>query len=188
MPTIDSNECARASGANTAWRRRVASMNLARFDLAETLRCGRELRTVISTSETFEQAAQRVCETLYAELTGDEPSERACVLVRCYKTHPFGELTAPLQAFATRAAGPEVSLEASTRCLVLFGSAGIQAAWNSPGLSRGHRAIPLASVAAIERAPMIAQLFQQLGVPVEHIVTSSPAVVPGSRAKSYDVF
>ena len=161
---------------------------LTRFDLPEMLRCGRELRSVISPSATFEEAAQRVCETLYEGLVGDPPAERGCVLVRCYKTHPLGELPADLQAFAKRAAGPGVTLESSTRCLVLLGSAGIQPTWNSRRLSQNHRAIPLASLALVQRAPMIAQLFEELGVPVERVVSPSTQLVPDVRTKTNGIF
>jgi len=161
---------------------------LTRFDIAEMLRCGRELRSIISASETFEDAAQRVCETLYEGLAADEPSGRGCVLVRCYKTHPLGQLPPDLQAFATRAAGADVTLNSATRCLVLFGTAGERTSWNSRRLSERHRAIPLASVTLVERAPMIAQLFREFGVPVEQLVSPPSAVVPNVRAKTYGIF
>lgn len=168
--------------------RTTVQSELTRFDLAEMLRCGRELRSIISGSETFEDAAQRVCEALYQGLVGDGPSELGCVLVRCYKTHPLGELPPDLQAFAKRAAGSDVTLDSSTRCLVLFGSAGLVPSWNSRRLSQGHRAIPLASVALVERAPMIAQLFLELGVPVEHLVSPSTALAPDIQTKTYGIF
>jgi hypothetical protein len=152
------------------------------------LRWGRELRSIISASASFEHAAQRVCEALYEGLTADDAAERGCVLVRCYKTHPFGELPEHVRAFAERAAGPGVMLESSTRCLVLFGSAGVEPAWNSPRRSQSHRAIPLASLALVERAPMIARLFEELGVPLEHVVSPSMALVPGIRTKAYGLF
>src|SRR4051794_224437 len=103
--------------------------DLSTFDLAETLRTGREIRSLSSEAATLETAAQQMCHALHAGLRADDGAP-ACVLVRCYKTHPFGELPAPLQQFARGSAlaagvGPE------TRCLVLLGSAGDEPGWNS---------------------------------------------------------
>jgi hypothetical protein len=152
------------------------------------LRCGRELRTLISGAASFEDAAQRVSEALYEGLVTANLSERACVLVRCYRTRPFGELPADLQAFARRDVAPGVSLENGTRCLVLFGTAGEQPTWRSRRLSQGHQAIPLASRAALDRAPMIAELFQQLGVPIDSVISPGAALDSAERTKTYGVF
>ena len=40
-----------------------------------------------------------MCRSLYENLSEGGGSRRACVLVRCYKTHSFGDLPAALQSF-----------------------------------------------------------------------------------------
>lgn len=60
--------------------------------------------------------------------------------------------------------------------------------WNSRKLSQGHQAIPLSSRAALDRAPMIAELFQQLGVPIDDVISPGAALISEQRTKTYGVF
>src|ERR1051325_9341403 len=76
--------------------------SLTTFDLQDMLRCGREIRKAASGAASLEQAAQRVCRLLYDSLS-DEANARDCVLVRCYKTHAFGNLPDDLRAFVQNA-------------------------------------------------------------------------------------
>ena len=135
----------------------------------------------------MERAAQQICQALFDELRTDDPQTPGCALVRCYKTHRLGTLDPELQAIARRALG-DVQVNSATRCLVLIGSAGVDPAWNSRKDSRGHRVIPLASKDMVGRAPMIAQLFAQLGVPIEDVIAPSPEVVRELAGRSYGVF
>ena len=160
--------------------------DLTRFDLAAQLRCGRGLRSAILGALSMEAAAQRVCRFLFEELRGPE-GERACALVRCYKTHPLGELPPDLQAVA-RGALTEERPHPATKCLTLLASSGEEPQWNSRQRSRNHRAIPLASERMIERAPMIAQLIQQFGLELSHVVHPTEELVRDLAGKKYGVF
>jgi hypothetical protein len=160
--------------------------DLTRFGLTEMLRCSTELRRATKEAPTMEDAAQRVCRALYDELVASDGS-RACALVRCYKTHPYGKLEPELQAFA------KVILEGQTpapsiRCLTLLGSVGDDPAWNSRRTSVGHRAIPLPSADIVEKAPMIAQLFRQFGLELADVVRHSGDLVRSLPGKTYGVF
>ena len=136
---------------------------------------------------TMEAAAQAQCRYLYDELH-TLTDERACVLVRCYKTHPYEQLPAELQQFARRQLGGESPPSGDMRCLTLLATVGDEAAWNDRRRSAGHQAIPLPTTSVVERAPMIAQLFRALGIDLAHIVTPPTSIVHDLEGKSYGVF
>jgi hypothetical protein len=160
--------------------------DLTRFGLSEMLRCSTELRRATKDAPTMEDAAQRVCQVLYDELITSDKS-KACVLVRCYKTHPYGRLDPELQSFAKavldgRTTGPTM------RCLILLGTVGDQPAWNSRRTSAGHQAIPLPSADIIEKAPMIAQLIRQFGLELADVVQPTSDLMRSFAGKTYGVF
>jgi hypothetical protein len=160
--------------------------DLTKFGLSEMLRCSTELRRATKEAPTMEDAAQRVCRVLYDELVGSDGS-RACVLVRCYKTHPYEKLEPELQSFA-RAALKGRTPDAGMRCLTLLGTVGDVTEWNSRRTSVGHQAVPLASVEVIEKAPMIAQLIRQFGLDLAHVVQPTTDLIRSLAGKTYGVF
>jgi hypothetical protein len=160
--------------------------DLTKFGLSEMLRCSTELRRATKAVPTMEEAAQRVCRALYDELVTSDGS-RACALVRCYKTHPYGRLEPDVQTFA-RAALHGTRPIPSMRCLILLGTAGDEPAWNSRRTSVEHRAIPLPSAEMIERAPMIAQLIRQFGLDLTDVVQPTTDLVRSLDGKTYGVF
>ena len=161
--------------------------DLTKFGLREMLHCGTELRRLTRGARTMEAAAQRVCGFFHEELRAPDES-RACVLVRCYKTHPFGALDASLQRFARGLLGADDQPTPTMRCLTLIATVGDEPAWNSRHRSRGHRAIPLPSPEIVEKAPMIAQLIRQFGLDIADVVRPSPDVVRELGGKTYGVF
>jgi hypothetical protein len=160
--------------------------DLTKFGLSEMLRCSTELRRATKDAPTMEEAAQRVCRVLYEELIASEKS-KACALVRCYKTHPYGKLDPELQAFA-KAVLQGHPTAPTMRCLTLLGTAGEQPSWNSRRASAGHQAIPLASAEMIEKAPMIAQLIRQFGLDLTEVVQPTTDLMRGLAGKTYGVF
>src|SRR3954449_1728223 len=160
--------------------------DLTRFDLGDMLKCSLRLRETASGMSSLEASAQRVCKFLYDELEGPGV-QRACALVRCYKTHAFGSLAPDLQRFALGVLGTSPS-RADMKCLTLMATVGETAAWNSRYLSRGHRAIPLPSPEIVEKAPMIAQLIKELGMELSAVLQPSPEVVKELAGKRHGVF
>ncbi len=160
--------------------------DLTKFGLSEMLRCSTELRRATKDAPTMEDAAQRVCRVLYEELITSEKS-KACALVRCYKTHPYGKLEPELQSFAQ--AGLQGRTPVPTmRCLILLGTAGDEPAWNSRRTSLEHQAIPLPSAEMIEKAPMIAQLIRQFGLELTDVIQPATDLMRGVAGKTYGVF
>jgi two-component system NtrC family sensor kinase len=160
--------------------------DLSTFDLGDMLKCSLRLRDIASGAPSLEASAQRVCRFLYDELHAPG-IERACTLVRCYKTHPYGLLEPTLQLFARNLLGSEPPTP-KMKCLTLMGTAGSNPSWNSRQLSRGHRAIPLASGEMVEKAPMISQLIKELGLETAHLLQPSPEIVNELAGKQHGVF
>jgi hypothetical protein len=160
--------------------------DLTRFDLGAMLKCSLQLREVSNGNPTLESAAQRVCRFLYDELRTPEGA-RACALVRCYKTHPFADLSPDLQQFARGALGAEEP-RPDLKCLTLFASVGQNAGWNSRHLSQGHKVIPLASPEMVQKAPMISQLIKELGLELTTVLQPSPEIVKELAGKQHGVF
>lgn len=162
------------------------TINLQNFDLPQMLRTGLGVRRAANGTQTLEDALVRVCRFLYDELE-DNAGQRACVLVRAYKTHPYEALEPSLQRFANRLMGGSAP-PPSMKCLTLLASAGERDEWNDRRKSKGHQAIPLPRPDIVEKAPMIAQLIRQFGLDPADIVTPSRAFVRDMEGRTYGVF
>jgi|1186.fasta_scaffold208742_1 hypothetical protein len=160
--------------------------DLSQFGLTEMLRCSRALHRAAAGAPTMEATARRISRLLYDELQTPN-GDRACALVRCYKTHPFGALPADLQRFAGNASGEDAMGE-STRCLTLLASAGSEPHWNARSSSKGHQAIPLASPQMVEQAPMIAALIRDFGLELADVTNPKPENMRNSEGKSFGIF
>jgi two-component system, NtrC family, sensor kinase len=174
------NLCRMASGA-------VGVYDLSHFSLSDMTRCGIELRRLSSRCDSMETVATAIVRHLYGDLHQGDPPLKACVLVRLYKTHEYGDLPDELREFGRRLM-PTVSLESSTKCLTLLGTAGDLAEWNSRHDSRRHKAIPLPSEHVVDQIPMIAQLIRQLGLAVSSIIEPHPEIIKELDQKTYNVF
>ena len=160
--------------------------DLSRFGLGDMLKSSLRLREVAADAPTLEASAQRICRFLYDELRGPD-GQRACALVRCYKTHPFALLDPELQQFA-RALLEGVEPRPTMKCLTLMATVGQTASWNSRFLSQGHRCVPLPSPEIVEKAPMISQLIKELGLELSSVLQPSPDVVKELAGKRHGVF
>ena len=160
--------------------------NLAGFGLSEMLRCGLGIRRAARGAPTMEEALRLMCRFLYDELLGTD-GERACALVRAYKTHRYDQLDTRDREFALALMGGSRP-PPGMRCLTLLGTVGDEARWNDRRRSRGHRAIPLPRPEIVAQAPMIAQLLQQFGVDLERVVSPQESVVHDKEGKTYGVF
>ena len=161
--------------------------DLTRFGLTEMLRCSRALHRAAAGAPTMEATARRISRSLYDELRTPN-GDRACALVRCYKTHPFGGLPADLRRFAQDAIGESDAPPESMRCLTLLASAGSEPQWNARSSSKGHQAIPLPSPQMVDKAPMIAAMIKDFGLELADVTDPKPENVRNTEGKSYGVF
>ena len=142
-------------------------------------RFGDAIRAIATQAATMEESANRIADVLWDGLPGD------CALTRVYKTHPYGKLPPDLRAFAAAIGG---DLGDDVRCLTLLATRGVEPAWYDRRLSDGHKAIPLPSVAFVQRLPMVAGLIHQLGLELSDVVRPERGKVIELAQRTYGVF
>jgi hypothetical protein len=165
----------------------LGTLDLTDFTVGAMLRTGIAIRRLVRGSESLEAAAQLVTRYLYDHCVILSSGERACALVRFYKTHAYGQLEPVLREFAAAQLEGVVPDDAM-RCLTLIATAGDEPAWNSRHESQGHKTIPLPSADAVRSAPMVMRLIEDLGLDVETVVSGSARATRGPDARTYDVF
>jgi len=161
--------------------------DLTDFSLHDMTQCGAELRNCTVNASTMESAARMLVQYLHNNLVSSSKPEKACALVRFFRTVKFGDLNPECQKFARsllkdRSESPEI------KCLTLLATTGILPEWNDRKLSRGHQTIPLHGVEVIEQAPMISQLLSQLGVDIAAIVKPNGLPMLDPARTSFNVF
>lgn len=159
------------------------------FDLLDMVQCGAGLRRAASGADSMEDAARSVVEFLHDNFDDGETGERACPLIRFYKTHALSGLEPDTRAFVLQRFGDRLPDGRDVKCLTLLASVGFEADWNDRLRSSSHRAIPLPSVEVVEQAPMIAQLIEQFGVDLKALLGVGADDVLIDRAeRDYNVF
>ncbi len=145
------------------------------------------LRTVADGAQSLEEVGRRVVTYLREHFIDKVSGQSALPLVRMYITQPVGQLEPALRDYAL-AAGVDARSGPDVQCLTLLATAGEEEAWNDRRRSVGHKAIPLPSVEALHRMPMIAQLIEQLGLDPRHVVDPDPELFHDLDERSYNVF
>lgn len=163
------------------------SFDLADFNLAAMLRCGRGVRRAAQGADSMDAAASAIVRYLYNESGTVASGDRSCALVRCYRTLEHERLDTDQRRFADQLLADSVA-SPEMKCLTLIATVGDESGWCSPVSSRGHRAIPLPSSEIVEQAPMIAQLIRQMGLEIADVVRPNPAVISDLDGKTYNVF
>lgn len=182
---------ARAASRGGLLIRVAMTLSLERCDADALHRWGWSARAIGEGHATLESAARALTRYFYEALQADGPDgpERACALVRCYKTHPYGSLPPDLQRVAQRLLRPDERAAPGMRCVALLASAGDEERWNSRYDARSHSAIPLPTAASVARWPMIAQLASDFGLDAADLIEPSPnAAVARRRGRNYGVF
>ncbi|TVM00018.1 MAG: hypothetical protein CV087_15700 [Candidatus Brocadia sp. WS118] len=149
--------------------------------------CGRILRNIGKGAKNMEDVANRTVHYLYNNLIDGESGNRACSLVRFFKTHTYEKLDDELQNFSRSMLG-DYSFSPDMKCLTLLATAGENPEWNSRKTSKGHKAIPLPSEQAIHHIPMIRTLIIQLGLSISMVIKPDPKLLLDAGQKTYNVF
>jgi hypothetical protein len=161
--------------------------DLAGLSEAEVAKCGGRLEACGAGAPHMEDAANKIVRHLYENLTDEQTGQKACAMVRFYKTHRYSELDPGLQEFARGILG-DVAASPEMRCLTLLATAGEESEWNSRANSAGHKAIPLPSEDFVAKIPMIARLINQLGLELSAVLKPDPAIMVDLQEKTYNVF
>ena len=160
---------------------------LTRFTQSEATECGNALRALGSAASSTETAANNIVQHPYNNVINSETNEKACALIRFYKTHPYGQLAYGLQEFASGIMGGAPESQ-DMKCLTMMATAGEHADWNSRSTSSGHRAIPLASTDFEGGIPMIAQLVSQFGIEMGSVISPEPNVIGDLARQTFNTF
>jgi hypothetical protein len=161
--------------------------DLSQLSVADTLTCSVHLRKAIDGEATVEATARRAC-AFFHESFVDARRQRSLALARLYVTHPHAQLPADDQRFARKLLTGPAAQWPNLKCLTLLATRGDQEEWNDRTRSRGHRAIPLPTTAIVQKAPMIAQLFTQMGVELSTVLKAEPSLFPDLTKRTYNVF
>lgn len=159
--------------------------DLGNFNMGAMAKCCGALRTLGAAASSMEEVAGLVVSHLYERMT--HGGQRACALVRLYKTHQLALLGTAEHQFATQILKNE-SLAPETRCLTLMATAGDEPAWNRRSTSVGHQAIPLPTEHVVAKLPMVAQLVLQLGIGVASVVRPDKKIMVDSAETTFNVF
>jgi len=161
--------------------------NFTRFSLKEMTECGTTLRKLGMGVVSLEAVANKLVDYFYNHFLDPDTNQPALALVRCFKTHAYGELPPDLQQIANRSLGT-VPPQPTLKCLTLLATAGDRPEWNDRRQSTGHQVIPLVSEQMVTQAPMISQLIQQLGLTINDVIAPSPDVIMNLHERTYNVF
>jgi hypothetical protein len=161
--------------------------DLESFEFTQMIKLGAGLRNLADGAKTMEAVATRIVHYFYDSFAFRDTGQKACVLVRLFKTHAFGDLDERLRQSAVAMLG-DASASPSMKCLILLATAGERPEWNSRAKSVGHKAIPLPSEKAVENIPMIARLFSQLGLNPTALLKRDPAFILNSDQSNFNVF
>lgn len=155
--------------------------DLTTFSLTEMAECAAALRRCGDHATSMEAAADAITTFLRHRLV-DADGGPAGALIRVFVTTSLDRLEPQLreEAFAV-----EPAAEPSTECLTLLASAGDESTWNDRRASAGHRVIPLASTAMVQRMPMVAGLIEGLGLDVDAVVGGRAGL---HRGETFGVF
>ncbi len=163
---------------------RPKPLALSHFRLQDMISCGSDIRSMGGRYPSRASLDTALAEYLYQRVKADD-GHPAFALVRMFQTTRFADLDRECQQIAVEGCGGTPPT-AETRCLTLQGTAGVEPAWNDRRRSQSHRVIPLPSVDAVERLPMIAELIRSLGFDVGGILDGRSELL--IRARDTSVF
>lgn len=134
----------------------------------------RELDAVCGPTRCLADFAQAACTGVHSRTNGQVG------LLRCFVVSRLSEQPSGNQAVARewmRRQDEPTTLLQSIPTLALIGSAGADPGWNDRKRSVGHLAIPLVSSRLIARVPLVASLFEQLGIGLDWLHETRPGVI-----------
>ncbi len=163
--------------------------DLQNLNLFHVFQLGNKLKEAAYGKHCLEDVAQELVCILYEELVAGNKQDKACALVRYFKTHRFNDLE-PGQKEVALQLLPADSIEPSPelKCLTLVATVGDRPEWNSRTASQGHQAIPLPSEEILQSFPMISGLLTELGVDAQRVISPDMELIGDDLDKTYGVF
>jgi hypothetical protein len=149
------------------------TFDLEHLTAADASALAKAVSLTVRSAPSRQAAAQRLVELLFRSLLMPGTAESACVLARCFQTSTYAQLPLHYRDAADHLLDDDALRPAALehmRCLTLLATRGVRPVWNDVLTSVAHQAIPLPSAEVVRKAPMIARLFDQLGVSIERAV------------------
>lgn len=162
-------------------------MDLQSFSLGDMTKCGMAIRQLCVDAKTMEEAANRITRYLYEQLLNEQANEKACALIRLFKTHPYHMLNEELRKFS-RAMLANQTISEEMKCFVLLGTVGENPDWNSRHSSNGHQAIPLPSEEVVRQIPMMRNLIKQMGMEINTVINPDKDLLLDIVQRQFNVF
>ena len=160
--------------------------DLQSFGLRQMIESSQTLRKLGRGSLSIEEAANQIIDFLFESFLASNGNP-ACALVRCFKTHPYGDLPGHLRD-AAKMILQGAAVSESMPCLILLATRGILPQWNSRHASSAHQVIPLATADMVSHAPMIANLVQQMGLQPTDLLATTTENLETIASRTLDVF
>lgn len=139
------------------------------FTPQDIAKCSLVLRQFGRNSASMEASSQKIVKYIYQHFCDSQTGENSCVLVRLFKTHPYGELEDSLQQSARRLMNGK-SPAADMKCWTILASAGIEPQWNSRHTAIENTAIPLVSTEVVAKMPAISETIRQFGLDIPTVL------------------
>ena len=146
-------------------------MNL--FTPQDMAKCSLVLRQLGRNTASMEATGQKIVKYIYQHFCDSQTGENTCVLVRLFKTHPYGELEESSQQSARRLMNNN-SPAADMKCWTLLAAAGAEPQWNSRHTAAENPAIPLVSTELVAQMPLISGIIRQLGLDIPTVLGIEP--------------
>jgi len=139
------------------------------FTPQDIAKCSLVLRQFGRNSASMEASSEKIVKYIYQHFCDSQTGENSCVLVRLFKTHPYGELEDSLQQSARRLMNGK-SPAADMKCWTLLATAGIEPQWNSRHTAVKNTAIPLVSTEVVAKMPAISETIRQFGLDIPTVL------------------
>ncbi|MEG3843069.1 histidine kinase [Microcoleus sp. herbarium14] len=139
------------------------------FTPQDMAKCSLVLRQLGRNTASMEATSQKIVKYIYQHFCDSQTGENTCVLVRLFKTHPYGELEDSLQQSARRLMNGN-SPAADMKCWTLLAAAGAEPQWNSRHTAAENTAIPLVSAELVAQIPAISGIIREFGLDIPTVL------------------
>jgi len=147
--------------------------DITRFTPQDMAKCSLVLRQLGRNTASMEASSQKIVKYIYQHFCNSQTGENTSVLVRLFKTHPYGELEDSLQQSARRLINSN-SPAADMKCWTLLAAAGSEPQWNSRHTAAENTAIGLVSAELVAEMPAIAGIIRQFGLDIPTVIGIEP--------------
>lgn len=138
------------------------------FTLRNLAKCSLVLRQLGRNSASMQETSQKIADYIYQYFYDSESSQNSCVLVRLFKTHPYGELDDSLQASARSLMQNKIP-PYEMKCWTLLASAGKEPLCNYAD-EAPNIVIPLVNEELVAQMLPISERILQLGLDIPTVL------------------